>query len=402
MVKLDDYERIIGRERVEAIRELAAPLEGVAVQHVNSAAVGGGVAEILKRLVPLMEDVGLVPRWDVLRGTNEFFSITKTFHNAFHGQPVEINEWMFETYREVSRQNFDLLDAAADFVILHDQQPLGLAELRPGHPGHWVWYCHIDPVDVDRSLWQFLKNYAIRCDGAIYHLYEYVKELGNRVYVMPPAIDPLSEKNREVGEEERRTVLDRLEVPGDLPLVVQVSRFDRLKDPLGVIRSFRMAREQAPCRLVLAGGGAGDDPEGSQVLEEVRREAGGDPGIMILELSPTADLEINVLQRAAAVVVQKSVREGFGLTVTEAMWKGRPVVAAPVGGIRIQVLHEETGLAASGDEAVAGAVVRVLNNPELAASMGRAGREMVRRNFILPVYLERWIGMLAAERRLTC
>lgn len=402
MVKLDDYEPIIGPERVEAIRELAAPLQGSVVQHINSAAVGGGVAEILKRLVPLMEDVGLAPRWDVLRGTDEFFSITKTFHNAFHGQPVEINEFMFDTYREVSRQNFDLVDAAADFVILHDQQPLGLAELRPDHPGHWIWYCHIDPVDVDRRLWEFLRDYAARCDGAIYHLPEYVKALGNRVHVMPPAIDPLSEKNREVDEEERRAVLANLGVTEDLPLVVQVSRFDRLKDPVGVIRSFRMAREQVPCRLVLAGGGAGDDPEGIQVLEEVRREADGDPGIMVLELPPTADLEINVLQRSAAVVVQKSVREGFGLTVTEAMWKGRPVVAAPVGGIRIQVLHEETGLAAAGDGAVAGAVVRVLQQPELAAALGRSAREMVRRNFIIPVYLERWLGLLAAERRLVC
>ena len=402
MVKLDDYQFIIGSERVEAIRELAAPLQGSLIQHINSAAVGGGVAEILKRLVPLMEDVGLAPRWDVLRGTDEFFSITKTFHNAFHGLPVEINEFMFDTYREVSRQNFDLVDASADFVILHDQQPLGLAELRPDHPGHWVWYCHIDPVDVDRRLWEFLRDYASRCDGAIYHLPEYVKELGKRVHVMPPAIDPLSEKNREVDEEERRTILSNLGVPDNLPLVVQVSRFDRLKDPVGVIKSFKIARDQVPCRLVLAGGGAGDDPEGVQVLEEVRREADGDPGIMVLELAPTADLEINVLQRSAAVVVQKSVREGFGLTVTEAMWKGRPVVASPVGGIRIQVLHEETGLAASGDEVVAGAVVRLLQDPELATAIGRSAREMVRRNFIMPVYLERWIGLLAAERRLTC
>ncbi|OAT86322.1 glycosyl transferase family 1 [Desulfotomaculum copahuensis] len=402
LAKLEDYEPVIGKERVAAIRELAVPLQGVVIQHINSTAVGGGVAEILKRLVPLMEDVGLVPRWDVLRGTDEFFSITKLFHNAFHGQPVEINECMFDTYREVSRQNFDLVDTTAGFVVLHDQQPLGLAGLRPGHPGDWLWYCHIDPVDVDLRLWDFLRGYAARCDGAVYHLPEYVKELGNRVYVMPPSIDPLSEKNRDVDEEERRTVLARLGVPGDLPLVVQVSRFDRLKDPVGVIRSFRMVRDQVPCRLVLAGGGAGDDPQGLQVLEEVRREAAGDPDIMVLELAPDADLEINVLQRSAAVIVQKSVREGFGLTVTEAMWKSRPVVATPVGGIRIQVLHEETGLAAAGDQSVAEAVVRILKNPGLAAAMGRAGHELVRRNFIIPVYLERWLGMLAAERSLIC
>jgi trehalose synthase len=201
-----------------------------------------------------------------------------------------------------------------------------------------------------------------------------------------------------VPEDERRNVLERLGVPGDLPLVVQVSRFDRLKDPLGVIRSFRMVREKVPCRLVLAGGGAGDDPEGARVLAEVRQEANNDPDIFVLELPPTADLEINVLQRSAAVIVQKSVREGFGLTVTEGLWKGRPVVATPVGGIRTQVLSGQTGLAAKGDRAVAEAVIRLLQNPDWAAGLGRAGREHVRRNFILPVYLKRWLELLLAER----
>jgi len=398
LVKLDDYTPIIGREQAQAIRELGRKLRGAVVQHINSAAVGGGVAEILKRLVPLMQDVGLRPRWDVLQGTEEFYTVTKTFHNAFHGQAVQVNERMFEIYREISRQNYQLVDGGADFVILHDQQPLGLAEIREGHPGKWLWYCHVDPVDVDERVWNFLRSFASRCDGAIYHLPEYVKDLGNRVYVMPPAIDPLSEKNRDVTEEERREVLARLGVPDDLPLVIQVSRYDRLKDPLGVIRSFRLIRERVPCRLVLAGGGAGDDPEGMAVLEEVRREAGDDPDIFVLELPPTADLEINVLQRSAAVVIQKSVREGFGLTVTEGLWKGRPVVASPVGGIRIQVLDGQTGLAAQGDQAVAGAVVRLLQDPELAGRLGRAGREHVRQNFILPVYLKRWLEMLLEER----
>ncbi|MBF7083448.1 glycosyltransferase [Desulfallas sp. Bu1-1] len=398
MAGLNDYAPITGREQIENIRRLGRSLRGVGIQHINSAAVGGGVAEILKRLVPLMMDVGLDPRWDVLQGTEDFFMVTKTFHNAFHGLPVQLHEKMFETYREVSRQNHHLVDDGADFVVLHDQQPLGLAEIREGHPGRWIWYCHIDPVDVDRRVWEFLRVYAARCDGVVYHLNEYVKDLGNRVYVMPPAIDPLSEKNREVPEDERRSVLERLGVPGDLPLVVQVSRFDRLKDPLGVIRSFRMVREKVPCRLVLAGGGAGDDPEGARVLAEVRREANNDPDIFVLELPPTADLEINVLQRSAAVIVQKSVREGFGLTVTEGLWKGRPVVATPVGGIRTQVLSGQTGLAAEGDRAVAEAVIRLLQNPDWAAGLGRAGREHVRRNFILPVYLKRWLELLLAER----
>lgn len=399
MVKLDDYIPIIGEQEVEAIRRAAEPLRGAVVQHINSAAVGGGVAEILKRLVPLMEDVGLKPRWDVLQGTGEFFTVTKTFHNAFHGQPVEVDDWMFDIYKRVNLQNHSLVDAGADFVILHDQQPLGLADFRPGHPGRWIWYCHIDPVDVEPKVWGFLREFASRCEAAVYHLEEYIKrDLNNRTYVMPPAIDPLSDKNKEMTDEERRAVLARLMIPDDLPLVVQVSRFDRLKDPVGVIRSFRMVREQVPCRLVLAGGGAGDDPEGAVVLEEVRKEAAGDPDIMILELHPASDLEINALQRSAAVVVQKSVREGFGLTVTEGLWKGRPVVASPVGGIRIQVLDGKTGLAARDDQEVADAILRLLKDPVLAESLGRAGREHVRNNFIMPVYLKRWLDMLAAER----
>ncbi|MCG8403128.1 MAG: glycosyltransferase [Firmicutes bacterium] len=399
MVKLDDYIPIIGPEEAESIRRTAAPLRGAAVQHINSAAVGGGVAEILKRLAPLMRDVGLEPRWDVLRGTEDFFAVTKTFHNAFHGQDVSLTYDMFDTYREVSRQNLQLINKEADFVILHDQQPLGLSVLSPGHPGRWIWYCHIDPVDCHPRVWNFLRDYAARCHAAVYHLDEYVKkDLDVKAYVMPPAIDPLGDKNRDITEPERRAALKRLGVPGDLPLVVQISRFDRLKDPVGVIRSYRLAREQAPCRLVLAGGGAGDDPEGAQVLEEARIEAAGDPYIIIMELSPTADLEINALQRSAAVVVQKSVREGFGLTVTEGQWKGRPVVASPVGGIRIQVLDGKTGLAAMGDEAVADAIARLLQDTALADSLGRAGREHVRRNFILPVYLKRWLEMMAAER----
>lgn len=400
MVKLDDYIPIIGADEVESIRRAAEPLRGAVVQHINSAAVGGGVAEILKRLVPLMQDVGLRPRWDVLQGNDEFFAVTKTFHNAFHGQAVEVTEDMFKIYRAVTRQNLSLVDQDADFVILHDQQPLGLALQRPGHPGRWTWYCHIDPVDCHPQVWAFLRHFAARCDAAVYHLDEYVKrDLQTRAYVMPPAIDPLGDKNRDITEAGRVAVLERLGVPQDLPLVVQVSRYDRLKDPVGVIRAFRLAREQVPCRLVLAGGAAGDDPEGARVLEEARREAAGDPDIMVLELSPTADLDINALQRSAAVVVQKSVREGFGLTVTEGMWKGRPVVASPVGGIRIQVLDGQTGLAAMGDRAVADAIVSLLRNPALAEKLGRAGREHVRRNFILPVYLKRWLDMLAAEKK---
>lgn len=397
MLRLKDYEEIIGTEKIEVIRDKAGRLRGKVVQHINSTAQGGGVAEILKRLVPLMEDVGLRVYWDVIGGTPEFFRVTKMFHNALHGQEVEVTPEMLEEYRRVSRMNLTVIREDADFVIIHDQQPLGLTEVRPGHKGCWIWYCHIDPVDADPGVWNFLRPMIAWCDAAVYHLPEYVKTRDKRHYVMPPAIDPLGDKNRDLSEKEVRAILDRLGVPGDLPLLLQVSRFDWLKDPIGVIAAFHLVRQEAPCRLVLAGGGASDDPEGAQVLEAVRREAAGDPDIFILELPPGSDLEINALQRAAAVIIQKSVREGFGLTVTEGLWKGRPLVANPVGGIKIQVLHEKTGLHAGTIEEAASASVRLLKDRELARRLGSAGREHVLNEFILPVYLERWLDMLIKE-----
>lgn len=394
---LDDYEGIIGAEKLGAIREKAARLEGMVVQHINSTATGGGVAEILKRLVPLMEDVGLKVYWDVLEGTPEFFRVTKAFHNALHGRQVENTPDMFEEYRRVSRRNLDLVRQDADFVIIHDQQPLGLTEARSGQQGKWIWYCHIDPVNADPAVWNFLRPLVAWCDAAVYHLDEYVKIREKRHYVMPPAIDPLADKNRELEEHEIDSTFERLGVPRDLPLILQVSRYDWLKDPIGVIGAFHLVRQEVPCRLVLAGGGAADDPESVQVLEAVLREAAGDPDIYVLNLPGTSDVDINALQRVAAVIVQKSVREGFGLTVTEGLWKARPLVASPVGGIKIQVIHERTGLQAASVEEVATATVRLLKNQELARRLGAAGKEHVTQNFILPVYLERWLDMLAAE-----
>lgn len=399
MLKLEDYQEITGMEKIKKIRSMAEKLRGKTIQHINSTAVGGGVAEILKRLVPLMEDVGLRVYWDVLEGTSEFFRVTKIFHNALHGQQVDVTPEMLEEYRRVNRNNLEIIRENADFVIIHDQQPLGLTEARSGHGGRWIWYCHIDPVDADPAVWSFLRPMVAWCDAAVYHLPGYVKDRDKRHYIMPPAIDPLGDKNRELSEQEINDVLDRLGIPRDLPLLVQVSRFDWLKDPIGVISAFHLVRQEVPCRVVLAGGGAGDDPEGVQVLEAVLREAAGDPDIFVRELPATSDVEINALQRAAAVIIQKSVREGFGLTVTEGLWKGRPVVASPVGGIKTQVLHEQTGLHGGTVEEVASGVVRLLKDPELARRLGSAGKEHVCKNFILPVYLERWLEILIKENQ---
>ncbi|WP_088553510.1 glycosyltransferase [Calderihabitans maritimus] len=391
---LEKYEELVETEVIEEIKTLAGELKGVSLQHINSTAVGGGVAEILKTLVPLMEEVGLNVQWTVMEGDEEFFQVTKTFHNAFHGQPVNITQEMFEIYREVNRRNFRLIDPDVDFVIIHDQQPLGLVQAREGNQGRWIWYCHIDPTGVLEKLWNFMRPLAARFDAAIYHLPEYVKGVARREYVMPPAIDPLSEKNRPVTEEEKKAVLKKLGIDEDKPIILQVSRFDRLKDPVGVIEVYRLVKRNYSCQLVLAGGEASDDPEGIQVLREVLKTAGDDPDIHVLALDPKSDLEINVLQQSAAVVVQKSVREGFGLTATEALWKGRPVVTTGVGGLGRQVIHGKTGLVTTTTEDMASAVERLLADRAYAAILGAAGKEHVRSNFILPVYLRSWLRLL--------
>ncbi|MDA8233697.1 MAG: glycosyltransferase [Clostridia bacterium] len=394
-VNLADYAPLVGQSMLDEIKALGEKLGGASIQHINSTAVGGGVAEILARLVPLMGEAGLKSEWTVMEGTPPFFQVTKTFHNAFHGVKVDVTPDMLETYREANRQNYNKVDTGANFVVVHDQQPLGLTEVM-NQQQKWIWYCHIDPVDVDHRVWRFLGSFAGKCHAAIYHLPEYAKGLGLPEYLLPPAIDPLSEKNREVTAEEKAQVLERLGILLDKPIVLQVSRFDRLKDPVGVIQAYKMVKKITPCQLILAGGGAADDPEGAQVLAEVREASEGDPDIHILDLPPTANLEINVLQRVAAVVVQKSLREGFGLTVTEAMWKARPVVAAAVGGIKKQVLHEQTGLLAHSVEGAAWSIYRILNNPAYGEVLAKAGREHVRKNFILPVYLRTWLGLLNA------
>ncbi len=389
--KLKDYESIAGREVIEEIRVLGEKLLGYSVLHINSTAVGGGVVEILNSLVPLMREAGLLPRWEVMEGNPDFFNVTKQFHNGMHGEPVSITGEMLEMYLAVSRNNRRLLKEGADLVVVHDQQPLGLTEFRED-TGRWLWYCHIDPRNAESTVWDFLAPMISNCDAAVLHLPEYARDLPLLQYFMPPAIDPLSDKNRDVSPDEYRMALEKMGVdPEGPPVILQVSRFDRLKDPIGVLQAFKLVRKDRECRLILAGGSADDDPEGAVVLDEVRAMAEGDPDVSVLALTPDANLEINVLQRHADVVVQKSLREGFGLTATEALWKGKPLVATPTGGLAHQVMNEKTGLTAQTIEETATQIERLLVEPELGRCLGAAGKELVRRRFILPVYLRNWL-----------
>ncbi|MDN5327002.1 MAG: trehalose synthase [Moorella sp. (in: firmicutes)] len=394
-LSLKDYEGVAGSALLDEIRSLGEGLQGYNVRHINSTIIGGGVAEILSSLVPLMEDVGLTVNWEVLAGTTEFFHTTKLFHNAMHGQPVNITGEMLENYLAIAQKNQNLLDGDADLLVIHDQQPLGLTAFRGRTRGRWLWYCHVDPRYAVPEVWYFLAPMVAACDAAIFHLPEYARDLPVLQYFMPPAIDPLSDKNKDVAPADYEAVLEKLGVdPEGPPVILQVSRFDRLKDPAGVIEAFKLVRKNRDCRLILAGGSADDDPEGATILEEVRALAEGDPDITVLSLNPDANLEINVLQRRADVIVQKSLREGFGLTATEALWKGKPLVATPTGGLAYQVLDEETGLTARTVEEVAIQVERLLVNPDLGKRLGAAGREHVRQRFILPVYLYNWLKLI--------
>ncbi|MHB8874028.1 MAG: glycosyltransferase [Myxococcaceae bacterium] len=397
-VRLADYEPVIGADEVAEIRRLASYLKGAKVLHVNSTAVGGGVAEILARLVPLMRDVGLDARWQIFEGSADFFKVTKAFHNALHGADERITPEMYKTFLEAQEENTPLLQRDCDFYAIHDPQPVGLIEAKAQTKAKWVWRCHIDIADADPAVWGFLSSYVSRYDSAIFHLPNYAKELPIPQLLIAPAIDPLHEKNIPLPPEEIEATLRRYQIDPRRPIVVQVSRFDRLKDPVGVIRAYRLARRMVDCQLVLAGGSAADDPEGREVLAEVEEAANQDPDIHILNLPPDAHRTVNALQRGATVVVQKSLREGFGLVVTEAMWKAKPMIGSNVGGIRHQIIDSATGYLVSSIEGCAFRMRQLLGNPGLARRLGENAQEAVRTTYLTPTYLKNWLLTLLAMR----
>jgi trehalose synthase len=391
---LEQYVPLLGSAEIEELRALAGPLEGATVSMVNSTAVGGGVAEILIRLLPLMREVGLDPRWEVIEGGPEFYEVTKSFHNALHGQATKLGPEDFEIFREYNRRNRQRLALDTRFVVIHDPQPAGLIESRAENdPRKWIWRCHIDLSHADPTVWKFLEPYVVRHDGAIFSSPEFSRQLSIPQYLFYPSIDPLADKNRELDPEFIAQVLARFGIDSQRPILTQISRFDRLKDPVGVVRAYRIVKRYHDCQLVLAGGGASDDPEGGAVLEEVRQEAAGDPDVHVLELPAVAPLEVNALQRASTIMIQKSLREGFGLTVAEALWKKKPVVASAVGGIPTQVIHKHTGLLAHSVEGTAYQIRFLLSHPDIARRLGEQGHEHVRENFLITGNLKRYLTL---------
>jgi trehalose synthase len=393
MNALDPYREVTPKGTVDFLRCLAEKVRGRRILHVNSTRVGGGVAEILRSLVPLLQDIGVEARWEVITGTEDFFAVTKAFHNALQGEEQDLSPEMLETYREIKRKNAQGLALNADYVIIHDPQPAALILQKP-EGGRWIWRCHIDISHPQRKVWNFLRQYVVQYDGAIFSLPRFAQRLPIPQFLIYPSIDPLSDKNRDLSPNEQEKILDRLRIPRDKPILLQVSRFDRFKDPLGVIQAYRLVKKHHDVRLILAGGGATDDPEGEKVLAEVRQAARNDPDILILLLPPDANVEINALQRAATIVLQKSLREGFGLTVAEAMWKGKPVIGGFAGGITVQLVYGVTGFTVNSPEGTAFRIHHLLDNPDIMAKMGEDGREYVRRNFLITRHLGDYLALM--------
>jgi len=389
--RLEDYEAIIGSPELEEIRYLARPLCGKTVKMVNSTAVGGGVAEILNRLIPLMGELEVNTRWDVITGGNDFFEVTKAFHNALHGAEYHFTKQAQEIFLLANEQNRARMAFDEDVIVIHDPQPANLITARKDHSNKWIWRCHIDLSNPHPEVWGFLRPMVDQYDASIFSSPAFSRQLSIPQYLFFPCIDPLSEKNRPLDDATVQRVCDDMGVDRSRPIVTQISRFDRLKDPVGVIQAFKLAKKYVDCQLVLAGGGATDDPEGAVVLQEVMDAAGDDPDIIILNLPPWSALEINALQTASTVVVQKSLKEGFGLTVTEALWKGKPTIAGAVGGIPTQVIHKLTGMLVHSVEGCAYQIRYLLTHPELAQRLGQNGREHVKENFLMTTNVKRWL-----------
>lgn len=395
---LQDYQTIVGEAVLEELRFLAREVKGKTMRMVNSTAVGGGVAEMLNRLVPLLGEVEVPTHWDVITGGNDFFEVTKAFHNALHGSDYELTrhaQEIFLTYNEQNRQRMEFTEG---MVVIHDPQPAALIRAKQDGPSKWVWRCHIDLSNPNPQVWGFLRPFIEQFDASIFSSQSFARQLSIPQYLFYPCIDPLSEKNKELEDSVIQKVCDEFGVDRSRPIVTQVSRFDRLKDPVGVVQAFKLAKKYVDCQLVLAGGGASDDPEGAIVLQEVKEAANNDPDVIILDLPPWCALEINALQRASTLVVQKSIKEGFGLTVTEALWKRKPTIAGEVGGIPNQVINKLTGMLVHSVEGCAFQIRYLLTHPEFAAQLGINGSEHVKENFLITSNVRRWLLLL----QITC
>jgi trehalose synthase len=397
---LADYTHIAGKETIERIRELAEPMKGHRVLHVSATAFGGGVSEILYTIVPLMRDIGIDAHWHVIFGKEEFFNATKLLHNSLQGAEETLSAEQWGVFDEINAINADGLEGEWDTIIVHDPQPIGLRRGAQEKGRNWIWRCHIDlstpnPEPIARLL-PMIEEY----DATVWHMPAYVPQGvngHNGVKIIPPAIDPLSPKNMAFSPDDAAFVCRQFGIDVDRPLITQVSRFDPWKDPMGVIDAYREVTKEVPeAQLALVGSMATDDPEGWEFFQRTFEYADGDEDIKILNnLNNVGAIEVNAFQSQSDVCLQKSIREGFGLTVTEALWKGRPTVAGNVGGIPLQISDGETGFLVDSPEECAQRCLEILADPELGKQLGRAGKEHARQQFLSPRLLRDWVELLA-------
>ncbi|MGZ5320050.1 MAG: glycosyltransferase [Solirubrobacterales bacterium] len=397
---LADYTHLAGRGVVDEIRQLAEPLKGKRVLHVSATAFGGGVSEILYTLVPLMRDVGLEASWQIIMGREEFFNATKVLHNSLQGDPSSLSAEQWELFDHYNKVNAENLKGEWDLVIIHDPQPIGLHHWAADHGKHWVWRCHIDLSEPNPDPIERLLPLMAEYDASVWHMEQYVpgglKGHGG-INIVPPAIDPLSPKNMALSPDDAAFVCNQFGIDVDRPLMCQVSRFDPWKDPIGVIDAYRRVNEEVPeVQLALVGSMATDDPEGWEFFQRTYEYAGSDPDVKILNnLNNVGAIEVNAFQSQSDVLLQKSIREGFGLTVTEALWKSRPTIAGDVGGIPLQIVDGESGYLVSSPEEAAGRAIEIFKDPELGRRLGRAGKERTRERFLTPRLLLDWLRIFS-------
>ncbi len=394
---IKQYSGIVPKGDLLLIQRLCQKLKGKSLLHVNSTREGGGVAEILQRMIPLLRELGIDAQWEVIEGDAAFFDITKKIHNTLQGNREKFTKKMWEYYYEVNKKNKKNINLDVDAVLIHDPQPAALIDFRRKPSKFrkriWMWRCHIDISNPVTSVWTNLKKYIMRYDTAIFSVPKFAKALPIDEFIITPSIDPLSDKNKNLTDKEINQVVEKFSIFRDKPIILQVSRFDRFKDPIGVIKAYKIVKKYNDCRIILAGSPATDDPEGEVILNEVKDYAGNDPDIHILLLPPDNHKEINALQRIADVILQKSIKEGFGLTVSEAMWKEKPVIGGAVGGIPLQIVHGVTGFVVYSVEGAAFRIRQFLNNPDMAKRMGQQGKEYVRNNFLLTRQIRDYLSL---------
>lgn len=397
---LNAYRAIVGSAPIDQLFQVASCLKNKKIVHINSTREGGGVAEILSKMTPLTQALGMDVRWEVIDGGSTFFECTKLFHNLLQGLETSYpSDALLKAYEETNAKQAERLKGVlqeADIVFIHDPQPLPLLSHIPERKGKWVWRCHIDLSAPAKPVWDYLKKFIGNYDASIFSLESFAKSLPHPIFIIPPSIDPISDKNVELAPEEVLKVFNHFGIDPERPVLLQVSRFDHFKDPLGVIAAYRIAKKNYPdLQLVLVGSGATDDPEGAKMFEQVEKAGKDDPDIFVLLLPPTSHRVINSLQRGSTIVLQKSLKEGFGLTVAEALWKKKPVIGGNAGGIRLQVIDGQTGLLVSDAKEAASRINFLMQNAEVAQELGNRGKQHVLQNFLITRHLREYLTVMA-------